>query len=91
MIHADDIAIRVKLGREELGLSQSALAQRAGVSRAMVARVESGGALHVSFGAMVRILNAANWSLYIEKGTIVASNSDMPDLDTYLDELLGGE
>ena len=89
MLYSGDIAERIKLGREELGLTQAELAQRAGVSRATIARIESGGADSVSFGAMVRVLNAANWSIYLEKG-IVASQQNPPfDMEEYLDSLYG--
>lgn len=90
-IYDGDIAIRIRMGREELGLSQTGLAERAGVSRATVARIEAGGAESVSFGAMVRVLNASNWSLYIEKGVATAAAPSEPDLDAYLDSLFGDQ
>ena len=92
-MYADDIADRVRLGREELGLSQSALAERAGVSRATVARIEGGGAENVAFGAMVKVLNASNWSMYLEKGVTARPNSgpDEFDVDAYLDSLFGDQ
>lgn len=91
MVYADDIAVRVKMGREALGLSQYDLAELAGVSRATVARIETGGAESVSFGAMVRVLNAANWSIYLERGHTAPANPNDFDVDEYLKSLFGGE
>ena len=89
MIYAEDIAERVRLGREALGLTQAVFAKRADVSRATIARVEAGGAGSVSFGAMTRILNAANWSLSLEKGVVAKADPDAFDIDAYLDSLFG--
>ena len=90
-LYSEDIATRVKLGREELGMSQSDLAARAGVSRATVARIEAGGAGSVAFGAMARVLEASNWSIYIEKGATARPNSAGFDVDAYFDSLFGEE
>lgn len=89
MIYNEEIAERVRMGREELGLSQHDLAERAGVSRATVARIEGGGADSVSFGAVIRVLNAANWSIYIERGVPAAAVPTGFNLDSYLDSLYG--
>ena len=88
---SEDIATRVKLGREELGMSQSGLAARAGVSRATVARIEAGGADSVAFGAMVRVLEASNWSIFIDKGVTALPGPAGFDVDAYFDSLFGEE
>ncbi|WP_206214765.1 MULTISPECIES: helix-turn-helix transcriptional regulator [unclassified Adlercreutzia] len=89
MIYSSDIAERVRLGRRELGLTQSALAQEARVSRPTIARIEAGGADSVSLGTILRVLNATNWDLSIERGVAPRATEDEFDMDTYLDSLYG--
>ena len=88
---SEDIATRVRLGRGELGMTQSDLAEKAGVSRATVARIEAGGSDSVAFGAMIRVLEASNWSIYIDKGVTVLSGPAGFDVDAYFDSLFGEE
>ena len=90
MNYAAEIAERVMLSRKELGLTQTELAQRARVSRSTVVRAENGDAESISFGAMVRILNAVSWTIVLERGVPVLSRAhDDFDMDAYLDGLYG--
>ncbi len=89
MIYSSDIAERVRLGRRELGLTQSELAQEAHVSRPTIARIEAGGADSVSLGTILRVLNATNWDLSIERGVIPRATESEFDMDAYLDSLYG--
>ena len=58
-----DIAELLKSARREAGLSQSALAQRAGVSRTTVARMETLSKGDMSVSALLRLLEAAGVDL----------------------------
>ncbi|NMN90394.1 transcriptional regulator [Escherichia coli] len=58
-----DIADMLRNARWEAGLSQEALAQRAGVSRTTVARMETLAKGDMSVSALVRLLEAAGYDL----------------------------
>lgn len=58
-----DIASILRNARREAGLSQQALAQRAGVSRTTVARMETLAKGDMSVSALVRLLEAAGYDL----------------------------
>lgn len=90
MVNMSDIGERVREGRRELGMTQTQLAERAGVSRPTIARVEHGLAGEVSFGTMLHILNAANWDLSLERGVAPAPARADFDMEQYLDDLFGG-
>ncbi|THF63335.1 helix-turn-helix transcriptional regulator [Pseudothauera rhizosphaerae] len=58
-----DVADMLRSARREAGLSQEALAQRAGVSRTTVARMETLAKGDMSVSALVRLLEAAGYDL----------------------------
>lgn len=58
-----DVADLLRSVRREAGLSQEALAQRAGVSRATVARMETLAKGDMSVSALLRLLEAAGYDL----------------------------
>ncbi|MCL2891624.1 helix-turn-helix transcriptional regulator [Brenneria tiliae] len=58
-----DIADMLRNIRREAGLSQEALAQRAGVSRTTVARMETLAKGDMSVSALVRLFEAAGYDL----------------------------
>ena len=89
MLLNEDIAERVKTGRRELGLTQSELAAIAKVSRPTIARIEGGGAGHVSLATVERVLNAANWDLFLDRGVRPNAQADEVDMERYLDSLYG--
>ena len=89
MLSENKIAERVRLSRKVLGLSQTTLAQAAGVSRATVARIEAGEANSVALGTLLSVLNALSWDLSLERGVTPAATSNSFDMETYLDSLFG--
>lgn len=58
-----DVADLLRSVRREAGLSQDALAQRAGVSRTTVARMETLAKGDMSVSALLRLLEAAGYDL----------------------------
>jgi len=58
-----DVAHLLRSLRREAGLSQEALAQRAGVSRATVARMETLAKGDMSVSALLRLLEAIGYNL----------------------------
>lgn len=58
-----DVADLLRNVRREAGLSQDALAQRAGVSRTTVARMETLAKGDMSVSALLRLLEAAGYDL----------------------------
>ncbi len=62
-----DIAEMLKQARRETGLSQTALAQKAGVSRPTVARMETLAQADMSVSALVRLLAATGYDLKMVK------------------------
>lgn len=58
-----DIAEMLKGARKKAGVSQQELAQRAGVSRTTVARMETAAKGDMSVSALVRLLEAAGYDL----------------------------
>lgn len=58
-----DVAEMLRSARREAGLSQETLAQRAGVSRTTVARMETLAKGDMSVSALVRLLEAAGYEL----------------------------
>lgn len=89
MLINEDIAERVKVGRSELGLTQEGLALLVGVSRPTIARIEGGGAEHVSLGTVERVLNATNWELSIDRGVHPKARRDDFDMEGFLDSMYG--
>ena len=58
-----DVADLLRSARREAGLSQGALAQRAGVSRTTVARMETLAKGDMSVSALLRLLEATGYDL----------------------------
>lgn len=67
MTTLSDIAEMLKSARHEAQLSQGVLAQRAGVSRTTVARMETLAKGDMSVSALVRLLEAAGYDLKLVK------------------------
>lgn len=89
MLDYENIAERVRDGRKALGMTQTQLAEAADVSRPTIARIEAGGAASVSLDAILRVLNAANWDLTLERGVRPVSSEEPFDMEAYLDSLFG--
>lgn len=62
-----DVAEMLKSARHEADLSQDELAQRAGVARTTVARMETLAKGDMSVSALVRLLEAAGYDLKLVK------------------------
>jgi transcriptional regulator with XRE-family HTH domain len=56
--------VRIRLRREELGLSQAAVAERAGVSRQLVSRIEHGH-YRAEVGGVLAVLRALGAQLLL--------------------------
>lgn len=63
MTTLSDLAVMLRDARQEAGLSQAELAQRAGVARTTVARMENLAKADMSVSALVRLLEAAGYDL----------------------------
>jgi transcriptional regulator with XRE-family HTH domain len=63
MTTLSDVADMLKKARRQAGLSQEELAQRAGVSRTTVARMETLAKGDMSVSILVRLLEAAGYDL----------------------------
>lgn len=62
-----DVAEMLKRARHEAKLSQNALAERAGVARTTVARMENVSKGDMSVSALVRLLEASGYDLKLVK------------------------
>lgn len=79
-----DLAASVRGRRHDLGLSQAALASRAGVSREWISGFESGKAT-VEFGLVIRVLDSLGLGLdLVVRDTV--PNAASVDLDALLEE-----
>jgi transcriptional regulator with XRE-family HTH domain len=67
MTTLSDVANMLKTARRDAGLSQKELAQRAGVSRTTVARMETLAKGDMSVSALVRLFEAAGYGLKLVK------------------------
>lgn len=67
MTTLSDVAEMLRSARQEAGLSQNELAQRAGVARTTVARMENLAKGDMSVSALVRLLEAAGYDLKLVK------------------------
>lgn len=67
MTTLSDVAEMLKSARREAGLSQDELAQRAGVARTTVTRMETLAKGDMSVSVLVRLLEAAGYDLKLVK------------------------
>lgn len=72
-----DVAAMLKEVRKKTGLSQEELAQRAGVSRTTVARMETAAKGDMSVSALVRLLEAVGYDLKAVKRGHVRTVEDI--------------
>lgn len=72
-----DVAEMLKSARREARLSQDELAQRAGVARTTVARMETLAKGDMSVSALVRLLEAAGYDLKLVKPGHVRTVEDI--------------
>ncbi len=72
-----DVADLLRSVRREAGLSQEALAQRAGVSRTTVARMETLAKGDMSVSALLRLLEAVGYDLKPAKQGYVRTVEDI--------------
>jgi y4mF family transcriptional regulator len=83
-----DIAAAVRGRRHDLGLSQAALADRAGVSRRWISQFEAGKST-AELGLVLRILDALALTLELRDASVPAEASSdkrsAVDLDVHLD------
>lgn len=77
MTTLSDVAEMLKIARREVRLSQDELAQRAGVSRTTVARMETLAKGDMSVSALVRLLEAAGYDLKLVKPGHVRTVEDI--------------
>ena len=77
MTTLSDVAEMIKSARREVRLSQRELAQRAGVSRTTVARMETLAKGDMSVSALVRLLEAAGYDLKLVKPGHVRTVEDI--------------
>lgn len=77
MTTLSDVAEMLKSARRDAGLSQDKLAQRAGVSRTTVARMETLAKSDMSVSALVRLLEAAGYDLRLVKPGHVRTVEDI--------------
>jgi transcriptional regulator with XRE-family HTH domain len=81
MLALDDLAKAIAEHRKRLGFTQQNLADRAGVSRLLIARLETGRLPEIGAKKLIRILNAAGLDL-----RITTLNQQRPTLDDLLAE-----
>lgn len=77
MTTLSDVAEMLKTARREARLSQDELAQRAGVSRTTVARMETLAKGDMSVSALVRLLEATGYDLKLVKPGHVRTVEDI--------------
>ncbi|MDR3055304.1 MAG: helix-turn-helix domain-containing protein [Zoogloeaceae bacterium] len=77
MTTLSDVAEMLKHARREARLSQDALAQRAGVARTTVARMETLAKGDMSVSALLRLLEAAGYDLKLVKPGHVRTIEDI--------------
>jgi HTH-type transcriptional regulator/antitoxin HipB len=82
------LAAAIRARRGLLNLTQAQLAERAGVSRLWVGRIEAGAAT-AEIGRLMRVLRALELDLRIEPAGVPAPTPN-PSGDIDLDELLAG-
>lgn len=62
-----DMSEQLKLARKQAGLSQAELAQRAGVSRTTLARMETLARGDMSLSALLKLLEGAGYDVKVVK------------------------
>lgn len=77
MTTLSDVALMLKTARLDAGVSQSALAIHAGVSRTTLARMETLAKGDMSVSALVRLLEAAGFDLKLVKKGHVRTIEDI--------------
>ncbi|UCV01843.1 helix-turn-helix domain-containing protein [Dechloromonas denitrificans] len=77
MTTLSDVAEMIKSARREVRLSQGELAQRAGVSRTTVARMETLAKGDMSVSALVRLLEVSGYDLKLVKRGHVRTLEDI--------------
>lgn len=80
-----DAAAAVRGRRLDLGLNQSELARRIGVSRKWISEFESGKST-AEFGLVIRVLEDLGLVLRLDDDTASSTTSKSLDLDALLDE-----
>ena len=80
-----DLGAIVRARRREMGLSQSGLAVRAGVSRPWVSYLE-GGKPTIELGRVLRVLEVLDLDLRIHAGAEPSDDAPPVDLDALLDD-----
>lgn len=81
MLEIDDIAAALREQRKRLGLNQHELAEKAGVSRILIAKFETGRYREIGIGKLVRMLNAVGLDL-----RLTALNHQRPTLEDLMAE-----
>lgn len=76
-----DIGEAVKARRVEKGLTQAALAEKAGISRSRITDLESGKIFEMRFGNLLGILNVLDLDI-----RLTDYNAGRPVLDDLLEE-----
>ena len=81
MLEIGDIATSLREQRKQLGLNQHELAERAGVSRILIAKFETGRYPEIGIRKLVRMLNAVGLDL-----RMTTLNHKRPTLEDLLAE-----
>lgn len=81
-----DLGVRLRLRREQLGLSQAAVAERAGVSRQLVSRIEHGH-YRAEAGGVMAVIRALRAQLVLTDQPHDADETGQGDsFDTFFEE-----
>ena len=81
MSDLDEIAKQVRRRRKELGLTQHQLAAQAGVSRALIAELETERLPELGFKKLVRIMHAVGLDL-----RVTSLNRQRPTFEDLIEE-----
>lgn len=82
-----DLGVRIRLRREELGLSQAVIAERAGVSRQLVSRIEHGH-FRAEVGGVMAVIRALGAQLVLaDRPGAGDGPEDGDDVDTFFEQL----
>lgn len=86
MIDFGALSNRIAETRIDLGMTQAELAQKAGLSRQSIWRIENGGAGSMSAEGLARVLAAIGYDMRVELGFEVQRTPDKPNVVQYLNE-----